>query len=187
MIIRQKTKKRIALEASRRTKAVATRARRNVNGIFIETIRETGNMAAACRVAGVSAATMYRRRESNKALAAQWEEALESAVDTLELVARERALNGVKEPVFYKGEIVGEIVKPSDRLMETLLRAHRPDKFNPVQKLEHSGGVEVSIMQFSGGTPMRSTVIGKVSPDSPTVIEGEHEIISKDDDYSDDV
>ena len=40
-----------------------------------------------------------------------------------------RALEGVEEPVFYKGERVGVIRKYSDSLLILLLMAKRPDQF----------------------------------------------------------
>lgn len=129
---------------------VAHRARDSVNTKFLATLSDTGNMTAACMVAGISRTEMYRRRDADPALRAAWEAAIEVSVDKLELVARDRALQGVKEPVYYKGDVVGHVHKPSDRLMELLLKAHRPDKFNPVQKLEHSGGVSIAVMQFDG-------------------------------------
>lgn len=128
---------------------VTHRARVDVNAIFLATLRDTGNMTAACMTAGVSRTEMYRRRDKDPELRAAWEAAIEVSVDKLELVARDRAIKGVKEPVYYKGDVVGHVHKPSDRLMELLLKAHRPDKFNPVQKLEHSGGVSVAVMQFT--------------------------------------
>ena len=129
---------------------VAHRAREDVNTKFLASLGDSGNMTASCMVAGVSRTEMYRRREKDPELRAAWDAAIEISVDKLELVARNRAIKGVKEPVYYKGAVVGAIHKPSDRLMELLLKAHRPDKFNPVQKLEHSGGVSVSVVQFGG-------------------------------------
>ena len=43
--------------------------------------------------------------------------------------AHRRAVKGVDEPVFWKGEIAGHVRKYSDRLLETLLRAHDPAKY----------------------------------------------------------
>ena len=129
----------------------AHRARVDPYQTFLSTLQDTGNITASCMVAGLHRRTIYRKKDSDPEFAELWEIAVEIAVDKLEYVARNRALKGVKEPVYYKGYAVGHVYKPSDRLMELLLKAHRPDKFNPVQKLEHSGGVSVSVVQFGGG------------------------------------
>ena len=127
---------------------VTHRARAKTYDKFLETFQDTGNVTASCMVAGIDRRSIYRRKKSDAEFAELFDIALEISVDKLEYVARNRALDGVKEPVYYKGDIVGHVYKPSDRLMELLLKAHRPDKFNPVQKLEHSGGVSVSVVQF---------------------------------------
>jgi len=136
------------------------------------TLRDTGNITASCMVAGIHRTTAYRRYEADKAFAALWDSAIEVSVDKLELVARDRALQGVKEPVYYKGKVVGEIHKPSDRLMELLLKAHRPDKFNPVQKLEHSGGVSVAVVQFGAPGAVSPVIEHSASTQLPGVVPG---------------
>lgn len=44
----------------------------------------------------------------------------------LEDEARRRAVDGVDEPVFQGGELVGHVRRYSDRLLEFLLRGRRP-------------------------------------------------------------
>lgn len=127
------------------------RARVDPFQTFLTTLQDTGNITASCMVAGIQRTTAYRRKEADAEFREAWDAAIEISVDKLEYVARNRAVDGVREPIYYKGDVVGHVHKPSDRLMELLLKAHRPDKFNPVQKLEHSGGVSVSVMQFGAG------------------------------------
>ena len=52
--------------------------------------------------------------------------------------ARRRALTGVEEPVYYKGEAVDRTAKYSDTLLIFLLKAHRPEKFRDNVSAEHS-------------------------------------------------
>lgn len=78
---------------------------------FIETLRNTANVRYACQKAGIDRKTAYKHRDSAPEFAAQWEEALEDAIDTLEAVAQDRAR------------------KNSDTLLIFLLKAHRPDKY----------------------------------------------------------
>lgn len=78
---------------------------------FIEALRETCNVSHSARVAGVGRRTVYQWRDADPEFAAAWEEAEEEAVDKLELAARQRAIDS------------------SDRMMEILLKAHRPEKY----------------------------------------------------------
>ena len=127
----------------------ALRARVDQDAKFLATLRDTGNVTAACMVSGYDRSHIYQRRKTDTAFYTAWEAAIEVSVDKLEIVARNRAIEGHAKDVYYKGDVVGQIHEPSDRLMELLLKAHRPEKFNPVQKLEHSGGVSVAVVQFA--------------------------------------
>lgn len=51
------------------------------------------------------------------------------AADLAEESARERAIYGQVEPVYWRGKIVGYVRKPSDRLMELILTGLRPEKY----------------------------------------------------------
>lgn len=64
-------------------------------------------------------------------------------MDALEHKARERAL-GWEEPVYNKdGDVVGTRKVYSDKMMEMLLKAHRPEKFREKfdHQVQHGGGV----------------------------------------------
>jgi hypothetical protein len=65
------------------------------------------------------------------AYAEKFASAREEAVDLLEGEALRRAVQGVEEPVFYKGERVdkGQVRRYSDVLLIFLLKANRPVKF----------------------------------------------------------
>ena len=64
-------------------------------------------------------------RKSDPNFAADWDEAIESGTDFLEDVATERAM------------------EKSDPLMQMMLKARRPDKYDRGSKLELSGGISV--------------------------------------------
>jgi hypothetical protein len=88
---------------------------------FLAALRENCNVRAACDAAGVSRVMAYRTRQNDPAFAAAWQNAEEDAVDALEEIARSRALAG------------------SDKLLMTLLAAHRPDKYGHRARVEHAG------------------------------------------------
>ncbi len=79
-------------------------------------------MRAACQAAGITRQSAYEARDRDTAFRAQWEEALQEAVDALEAAAWQRAMTG-----------------QSDRLMEMLLRAHRPEKYRETIRQEVTG------------------------------------------------
>jgi hypothetical protein len=88
---------------------------------FLAVFRETCNVAESARAAGVARRTVYDWREADPVFAVAWDEAEEEAVDALEAAARQRAMT------------------TSDRLMEILLKAHRPDKYVERSKTELTG------------------------------------------------
>ena len=106
---------------------------------FIEELRATGVVAAACQAAGISRGTAENYRRAYPDFAEQWEEARLDAADALEQEARRRAVEGVEEPIFYKGEEVGYVTKYSDSLLTTLLKANNPTKFRDNTSLELTG------------------------------------------------
>jgi len=144
--------------------AASLRAREGWESRFLAALRDTGNITASCMHARCHREQAYRLSKRDPAFKAQWGIALEIATDKLKMVARNRAIKGVKKPIYYKGELIDHVYEPSDRLMELLLRAHDPDNFNPVQKLEHSGGVNVSIMQFGGAEVVEGEVVEHAAP-----------------------
>lgn len=97
---------------------------------FLKSLAKTGRVKIAARAAGYTDTRHLRRlRQEDEDFANQWDEALASAADTLEDEAVRRATEGVEEPVFYKGRVVGHKVNYSDQLMMFLLKGMRPEKY----------------------------------------------------------
>lgn len=71
---------------------------------FLEALREFGVVSYAAKSAGVERATVYQARKRSAKFAAEWDEALAEATDSLELEARRRAADGVQRLKFHKGE-----------------------------------------------------------------------------------
>lgn len=104
--------------------------------LFLKALSETGNVAAAARMAELSRNSAYRLRSSDPDFAAGWEDALETATDLLAAEAWRRALEGVEEPRFHKGEQQGTVTKYSDGLLMFLLKAHRPQVYRDKAKAD---------------------------------------------------
>ncbi len=61
---------------------------------FIETLATQGTVSHAAQAAGVSRNTVYRWRDEDREFASLWNEAHETAVDTVESVLYQKALSG---------------------------------------------------------------------------------------------
>lgn len=114
---------------------------------FLTRLAATGNVSAACSFARVPRRTAYDRRERELDFAAVWDEAIETAVEVLELEARRRALEGTDRPVFHKGKKCGAVREFSDTLMIFLLKAHKPERYRENMTLRHEGGVQMEIVE----------------------------------------
>ena len=89
--------------------------------VFLQMLRNTGNIRASANAAGVTRPTVYNHKRRSKEFAAAWDDAIQDAVDTLEAIAIDRARKG------------------SDTLLIFLLKAHRPEKYRETVRTQHSG------------------------------------------------
>jgi hypothetical protein len=98
---------------------------------FIEALAETACVEEACRRVGMSDSAAYqlRRRPCGAQFRRAWDAALDYGLHRLEQAAMSRALNGVRRPIFHKGEQVGEWRAYDERLTMFLLRSRRPARY----------------------------------------------------------
>lgn len=118
------TEKKRKRRGNGRSPRARTRAR--AKDRFIRRLAESGNVADSCRKARLPQRTAYDLRKSDPAFAALWKEAEEISIDGLEDEARRRGVEGWDEPVYQKGVKVGTVRRHSDRMLEILLKGHRP-------------------------------------------------------------
>ncbi len=98
--------------------------------VFLKVLANTASVAAAAKACGyqdTSVLQAYRR--DNEDFAEDWNNALESAANVLEAEMVRRAVDGVLEPVFFKGGVVGHIRKYSDTLLQFALRGMKPEVY----------------------------------------------------------
>lgn len=106
------------------TSVVLSKKKRKV---FLSILAQTGQVAAASRASGYqNTSFLTKLRREDEDFADEWDLALESAKHVLEEEIVRRARDGVMEPVFYKGEIVGHKVNYSDALAMFILRKLDP-------------------------------------------------------------
>lgn len=88
---------------------------------FLAKLRDSGNIRLSCQAAGIQRNNIYRWRRKFPSFVKEMDEAKEEALDLLEGEAWKRAL------------------MQSDRLLMFLLKAHRPEVYNPPERREISG------------------------------------------------
>lgn len=79
---------------------------------FLATLADSCNVSEAARAAGISRRSAYEWRDADPDFRRDWDAAEQEAVDKLEKVAWQRAT-----------------ADNSDRMLEILLKAHRPEKY----------------------------------------------------------
>jgi hypothetical protein len=115
---------------------------------FLEGIAITGNIGKAAELAGIHRTTHYRWLQMSKKYAAAFAKAEDEFADRVRDMVRRRAIDGVPEPIIWKGRIVRDkktkeivtVLKRSDRILEMLAKGKCPE-FRDKQEVEHSGDV----------------------------------------------
>jgi hypothetical protein len=86
-------------------------------GKFLALLAESGNVRGAALACGLSPQSAYKLRRREPGFARAWLAAILLARDHTEQVLADRALLGVEEPVFYRGEQVGVRRRYDTRLL----------------------------------------------------------------------
>lgn len=116
---------------------------------FLESLRNTANVAASARAVGVARGYMYEFRSKEPEFAKAWDDAVQSCLDAMEGALFERAVNGWEEPVFHEGFQCGAKRKFSDTAAIFLLKAGRPGKYRENAGLEMQ--LNVVVVKDYGG------------------------------------
>lgn len=163
---------------------------------FLVAMTTMPNVAAACRVAGISRNRPYEWAKQDPEFRAAWDEAREIGVDLLERIAHQRATVGEERrtvrrrekrdasgKVIEVEEIVEEFVHVSDGILQTLLKAYRPEKFRERVDHRHSGTGEdgAIVVDEIERRPTRERILGLIKLanelEVPAVIDGTAERI----------
>ena len=98
---------------------------------FLDHLRLSGNVSEAARQVRIERHVAYRWRQQVTGFELAWCDAIAEATDQLALEARRRALDGVEQINYYRGEPIASIRRYSDQLLMFLLRAYRPATYQP--------------------------------------------------------
>ena len=96
---------------------------------FLLHLGRTGSVTFAAARAGLSRRALYKHRAADEAFAGYWDEALNLGVERLQDDAMRRALEGTARAVFRNGKQVGSVQQFDNRLLQFLLKAHRPETY----------------------------------------------------------
>lgn len=129
---------------------------------FLDALRNTCNITKACDLAGLGRASAYEWREEDESFARDWKKALEMGADLLEDEAVRRAKDGVEEPVYQAGKLVGHVQKYSDTLLIFLLKGAKPKKYGDRMALSGSDGAPLQIISTIPRPPKETS---ELSPD----------------------
>ncbi|WP_353205646.1 hypothetical protein [Sphingomonas sp.] len=89
---------------------------------FLRALTATGEIEKACKLARISNTAVRKARAAYPSFAAACDRAIAKAEPTLEQIAVDRAINGVAEPVYHAGQVVGHRRRYSDALMRDALK-----------------------------------------------------------------
>jgi len=88
--------------------------------IFLDELRQSGNVSAATSKASLTRSLVYKRRKANASFRKNWEEAMDVALDYLEAFLWDKAMG-------KKNETNDKVV--DEKIAIFLLKAHRPEIF----------------------------------------------------------
>lgn len=125
--------------------------RRSWHARFLVNLKKTrGNMTEAAKAIPVDPATVYRHMQKDAAFAKQVRDMLDTVnqvrIAAVEDLVYEHITEGVAEPVFQGGVMVGAKKIYDHRLAVRWLEAHDPDKWRKTETVEHHG---------AGGGPIK--------------------------------
>jgi len=97
---------------------------------FFHHLGRTGSVTVAANRAQLRRSSLYQRRQDDEAFAERWAQALDLGVERLQDNAMNRAMNGTPRPVWRNGQKVGSVQQFNDRLLQFLLKAHKPETYD---------------------------------------------------------
>lgn len=121
-------------------RGIASRFSAKKKRMFLEFFITTGSMAKACKEVEVPPSTISYHRVRDKAFGTAVEAILKEIRPTQIAIAEEslfeRAVNGVKKGVYFRGEKVDEETVYSDSLLEFFLETNYPEKYGKKHSID---------------------------------------------------
>lgn len=116
---------------------------------FLAAYVECGTVSHAARAAGICRDTHYEWLNCDEDYAVAFEKAKKDACECLEREARRRAIEGVDEPVYQNGQLVGYKRRYSDTLLIFMLKGEAPDKYKDRIDQQLTANLNAANMQIN--------------------------------------
>lgn len=97
--------------------------------IFFAHLSSGNSVTRACEAAGYVRQVAYAWKAKDRKFGERWEASKSQAYELVEEAIQRRCIEGINQPVFYKGQVVGNKTLFSDKLMMLWLRYNRPHRF----------------------------------------------------------
>lgn len=168
----------------------AVRNEENLELICSSLERNAGDIAGACADAGCSTGWLKKWMRDDPKVEASIRDAIDTGTAVLESALIKRAVKGVKEPIYFKDQLVGHKRRYSDSNLQFALMARKRDVYGKQVEINQNISVKhLSDEELNAKIDMLSNRLGITlalpSPDSVEDAEftelGEVEIISVDD------
>ena len=120
--------------------------------IFLRVLSQTANTLKAAQAAGFrSTAAINRAMKDDPIFAEAVKEAVAAGADALESEVIRRGVEGVDKDVYFKGEVVGQERVYSDGLLQTAVKAAKPEKYADRKEVkhDHTGTVGVAVIPMT--------------------------------------
>ena len=127
--------------------------------LFLDRLAVHGNARAACRAVGLSAESAYRLRRRDADFARAWDAAVLLGRDNSVEVLSERAIEGVEEEIWFRGEMIGTRRRYDSRLL--LAHLARLDKLvenAPDRSQEWAAHFDAVLAAIAAGEPVGEAI-----------------------------
>jgi hypothetical protein len=128
---------------------------------FLDHLANDGSVRAACGRVGMSREAAYRKRRRDAVFARTWDAALVLARAASAEVLANRAIDGVEEEIWYRGELVGTRRKYDSRLL--LAHLARLDKISNDERAGEDAGRFDELLALAAGETVPDEL--RVDPD----------------------
>jgi len=132
----------------------------------VAALAKYGTVADACRIAGISTTSFYRHFNKWPDFRGACEAALAKAAGNIEILAWERGVTGIEEPVIHYGKLVGTRRKRSDAIFKLILQASNRRKYGAIgQGGETKTQIEARVRKEIEAEAQAAAEAGRRSPD----------------------
>lgn len=113
---------------------------------FLRVLAKTGSVKKGAMAVKLTPRALYLAREKFPDFAKNWDLALSIYLEfEAEEKLRSRAVDGVREPVYYQGDIVGYKIVYDSGLTQFWYRSNMRDKYGEKSEVSISGGINYGV------------------------------------------